>query len=65
MNGSQPRPVFSVRYGGYRRREVDDFLRQLAVSPELAVPAFAQRLLGYSVAEVDDYIAFLKDRSRP
>ena len=66
MNDSQQvRPVFSAQMRGYDRREVDDFLRQLAVNPELAVPAFAQRMRGYSVEEVDTYIAFLKGRSRP
>jgi len=54
--------VFSVQLRGYDQREVDDFLRQLAVNPNLPVPTFAQRLRGYSVEEVDAYIAFLKDR---
>jgi len=63
MNDSQrPRPVFRVQLRGYDQREVDDFLPQLAVNPNLAVPTFAQRLRGYSVEEVDAYIAFLKDR---
>jgi cell division septum initiation protein DivIVA len=57
--------VFSSQMRGYDRREVDDFLRQLAVNPELAAPAFAQRMRGYSVEEVDAYIAFLKGRSQP
>jgi DivIVA domain-containing protein len=63
MNDSQhERPEFSVKLRGYDQREVDDFLRQLAVNPELAVPAFARRMRGYDQDEVAAYIAFLKDR---
>ena len=50
---------------GYDQREVDEFLRQLAVNPELAVPASAQRMRGYSAEQVDAYIAFMKGQSRP
>lgn len=65
MNDSQQvTPAFSVQMRGYDRREVDDFLRQLAADPELAVPPFAQRMRGYSAEQVDAYIAFLKGRSQ-
>ncbi len=50
---------------GYDQREVDDFVRQLAVNPGLAVPEFAQRMRGYSVEQVDTYIAVLKGLSPP
>jgi DivIVA domain-containing protein len=58
-------PEFSVQMRGYDQREVDEFLRQLAVNLELAVPAFAQRMRGYSAEQVDAYIAFMKGQSRP
>jgi cell division septum initiation protein DivIVA len=66
MNDSQrATPAFSLQMRGYDQREVDDFLRQLAVSPELAVPDFAQRMRGYSIEEVDAYIAVLTGLSLP
>jgi DivIVA domain-containing protein len=64
MNDSQQAtPEFSVQLRGYDQREVDDFLRELAVNRELDVPAFALRMRGYSVEQVDAHIAGMKDRS--
>jgi len=58
-------PAFSLQMRGYDQREVDEFLRQLAVNQERAVPTFAQRMRGYSTEQADAYIAVLKGQSLP
>jgi len=53
-------PQFKLTMRGYDPHQVDQFLSQLSVDPDLPAPEFAQVMRGYDQKQVDAHIERVK-----